>query len=30
MSAFVLKIIAVVSMVVDHLAVVLYGRNFPS
>ena len=30
MSAFVLEIIAVVSMVVDHLAVVLYGRNFPS
>lgn len=30
MSAFVLKCIAVISMVVDHLAVVLYGRNYPS
>lgn len=30
MSVFVLKCIAVISMVVDHLAVVLYGRGFPS
>ncbi len=30
MSSFALKCIAVISMVVDHLAVVLYGRNFPS
>ncbi len=30
MSSFVLKMIAVISMVVDHLAVVLYGRGFPS
>ena len=30
MSAFILKIIAVTSMCIDHLAVVLYGRDFPS
>lgn len=30
MSAFFLKCIAVASMLVDHLAVVLYGRDFPS
>lgn len=30
MSSFSLKMIAVISMIIDHLAVVLYGRGFPS